>query len=183
METRNVKQKEVGAAIHGLRAYIKALELAKSVQESKNEYRYEIAQDRGSARIIVSADQSEVEGTNRPLTDWAAIGKPARLGLIGLKAEKEALKAKGEHVQYSLNAITGEAYLSQNGQRLEGQPQSIVDWAKRGHDVETKLFESLRAAVEHGVDDVAKELRKEMVRLGVIREPRPAHTAEAPVQS
>lgn len=173
METRNVKpSKEVGFAIHGLRAYIKALELSKGVQVSTKEYRYDIALDRTTARIVTSADSAEVEGTNRSLADWAKIGKDSRLGLIGLKSEKDEFRAKGEHVQYTLNVLTGDAYLSKNGQRLEDQPQTIADWAKKGRDVERQLFNSLNAAVDHCIDDVAEELRKKMIRLGVIREPR-----------
>jgi hypothetical protein len=177
-DIRNVKQKEVGFAIHGLRAHIKALELSQGKSESKNEYRYEIASDRNSARVVRSEDQTEVEGTNRVLAEWASIGKEARAGLIGLKAEKDALRTKGEHVKYSLDVLTQEAYLSQNGQRLEGHPQSIADWAKKGYDVERKMFESLKAAVEYGIEDVEASVRQEMIRLGIFREPR-THTAEA----
>lgn len=172
MEVRNVKQKEVGFAIHGLRAYIKALELSQGVIESKNEYRYEIAADRNSARVVRSAEQVEIEGTNRPLADWAGIGKEARAGLIGLKAEKDILRGKGEHVKYSLNVLTQEAYLSSGWERLEGYPQSIGEWAKRGHEVERKMFESLKAASEHGIEDVEAIIRKDMIRLGIFREPR-----------
>jgi hypothetical protein len=176
METRNVKQKEVGFAIHGLRAYIKALELSQGVQVSKNDYRYEIAEDRTSARIIVAADRSEVESTNRALAGWAKIGKEARVGLIGLKSEKHAYRARGEHVQFTLDILADAAYLSKDGKRLEDQPQTIADWAKRGHEVERKLFEDLKIATEHGLEDLAKETRDAMVRLGVIREPRPVST-------
>jgi hypothetical protein len=182
METRNVKQKEVGFAIHGLRAYIKALELSQGVQISKSEYRYEIAENRASARIVVAAQGSQVEGTNRDLADWAKIGKEARVGLIGLKSEKEAFRTKGEHVQFTLDILANVAYLCQNGQRLKDQPQTISEWARRGHEVERKLFEDLKVASEHGIDDLARETRATMVRLGVIREPR-VHTADASVQS
>ncbi len=82
-DIRNVKQKEVGFAIHGLRAHIKALELSQGKSESKNEYRYEIASDRNSARVVRSEDQTEVEGTNRVLADGPRSAKklvPASLG-------------------------------------------------------------------------------------------------------
>ncbi|HEY9775951.1 MAG TPA: hypothetical protein V6C81_19465 [Planktothrix sp.] len=172
METRNTKQKEVGFAIHGLRAYIKALELANGVRVSKNEFRYEIAQDRLSARIVVSADQTEVEGTNRQLTEWSLLGKQARLGLIGLRSEKEQALQSGDHVQYTLNVISQEAFLSKNGTRVEEKPQSIEEWAKVGREVEKRLFESLNGALEYNCDDAAKTVRAEMLKLGVIRERR-----------
>jgi hypothetical protein len=172
METRNTKQKEVGFAIHGLRAHIKALELANGVRVSKNEYRYEIAADRLTARIVVTADQSEVEGTSRPLADWSKLGKQARLGLIGLRSEKEKSHQAGDHVQYTLNVVTGEAYLSKNGVRVEDKPQTIEEWAKLGREVEKLLFESLNGALEYNCDDAAKTVRAEMIRLGVIRERR-----------
>jgi hypothetical protein len=172
METRNTKQKEVGFAIHGLRAYIKALELAQGVRVSKNEYRYEIAADRLSARIVASADQTEVEGTSRPLTEWSKLGKQARLGLIGLRSEKEQSHQSGDHVQYTLNVITNEAFLSKNGTRVEEKPQTIDEWAKTGREIEKRLFESLNGALEYNCDDAAKTVRAEMIRLGVIRERR-----------
>lgn len=180
METHN-KQKEVGFAIHGLRAHIKALELNKGVRVSEAEYRYEIAQDRTSARIVLSADLTEVEGTKKPLADWAQAGKQARLGLIGLKATKESLHEKGENVQFTLNVIAGEAFLSRNGSRLTDQPQTIDEWAKIGRAKEKELFESLNAAKEYGSADAAEQVRAEMVRLGVIRERRTVGgEAEAP---
>jgi hypothetical protein len=181
METRNVKQKEVGFAIHGLRAYIKALELAEGIRVSKNKYRYEIAADRTSARIILSTEQTEVENTSRSLTDWAKLGKDARLGLIGLRAEKETLRETGQHVQYTLNVISNEAYLAKAGQRMTEHPQTISDWAKKGHEIEREKFEGLNAAIEFGFDDVASTIRKDMIRLGIIREPRTA--VATPAQS
>jgi hypothetical protein len=174
METRNNKQKEVGFAIHGLRAYIKALELAKGVRISTSEFRYEIAADRVSARIVVSADTTEIEGTSKPLTEWATIGKQARLGLIGLRAEKETCRAAGKNVQYTLNVLTGEAHLTDNGNVVEGQPKTIAEWAVRGREVEKRLFESLNGALEFGCDGAAADVRVEMIRLGVIRERRNA---------
>ena len=172
METRNNKQKEVGFAIHGLRAYIKALELAKGVRVSTTEFRYEISADRVSARIVLSADSTEVEGTNKPLTEWSTIGKQARLGLIGLRAEKETIRTAGQNVQYTLNVLTGEAHLSSNGTVVEDKPLTIKDWAVKGREVEKRLFESLNGALEFGCDDAAANVRADMIRLGVIRERR-----------
>jgi hypothetical protein len=183
METRKAKQKEVGFAIHGLRAYIKALELSKGLRNSRNDYRYLIAEDRASASIVLSkqpyTEQIDgislplsIEGTQRPLSEWSRVGKEARLGLIGLKAEKASRRGKGEHVQFTLNVITNEAYLSQGIDRLPGLPQTIAEWANLGQDIEGRMFESLEAARAHGDTETADLIREEMIELGIIREPR-----------
>lgn len=177
MDTRNSKQKEVGFAIHGLRAYIKALELNAGVRVSKNEFRYEIAEDRNSARIVRSADGTEIDGTSRTLADWAKLGKDCRRGLIGLRDAKEKQQLAGQTVHYTLNAISGEAYLSLNGQRLDTHPQTIAEWSVLGREVERGMFDSLNAALEFGASEAAASVRADMVRLGVIRERRTTEAA------
>lgn len=196
METRNTNQKDVGFAIHGLRAYIKALELAKNVRVSQSEFAYQIGEDRTSARIGSRFSESpaaeasktfelnghtyvEVDGTSRSLSEWVKVGKQARLGLIGLKAAKEELKEAGDHVQFTLNVLTGEAFLSRAGGRLEDRPATIDEWAKAGRTVEKGLFESLKAAQDYHADSAAAEVKAKMVRLGVIREPKTANDQSA----
>lgn len=181
--TSNMARKTVGHAIHGLRPYIKALEVAKGDNVSNGEFRYQISEDRGSARIIQNpvpgaetplSDWVTVEGTERPIADWAQIGKQARLAFIGLKATKEKLRLDNDHVQFTLNVIGGQAFLSRNGEVLNDYPTTIADWAPVGREIEVRYFESYNAALEWNNLTAAAGVRATMEKLGILRSDRAA---------
>ncbi|HEY9711900.1 MAG TPA: hypothetical protein V6C72_00430 [Chroococcales cyanobacterium] len=183
MENRNSNRKLAGAAINGLRPYIKALELAAGITKSANDYRYVISEDRQTAKIICNPapgsdkphDQwVEVAGTEKSLSDWAALGKRVRHAFIGLKSVKDDLRLDGVYVQFTLNVLTNEAFLAQNGERLADRPQTIDEWARLGRPIEKAQFESLNAAIDYNLEDAAKEVRAKMVRLGIFREKKSA---------
>jgi len=187
--------KLVGRAIVALRATIKALEMASGhFQRSTGRYRYEIANDRSSARIVDAANGNEpVEGQERTLEEWADEGKAVRLAFIGLKDAKLKLEAelqssgKPGYVRFTLDILQGRAFLSRNGEVLTTPPQEmrpwddlglgelpqdIETWAKIGRKVEKPLFESLKAAQEWGSASGMAETREKMIQLGIIRAPR-----------
>jgi hypothetical protein len=181
MESTNNIQKLKGFTIRALKCYIKALELGEGVRVSQRAFRYELSADGLTARVIRTADGSEVEGTKRTIEDWAKVGKPARLGLIGLKAKKRDLREQGARVMFDLNVISGEAGLTRDGERItklpvpgsEEQidaPTTIEGWAELGRSVEKPLFEQLKAAREWGLKDAEKKVWDEMVELGIVRE-------------
>ncbi|HEY9732284.1 MAG TPA: hypothetical protein V6C89_10250 [Drouetiella sp.] len=181
--TSNSARKTVGHAIHGLRPYIKALELARGITVSQGEYRYQISEDRGSARIICNpvsgadtplSEWVTVESTERAISDWAQIGKQVRLAFIGLKATKEKHRLDGDHVQFTLNVLTEQAFLSRNGEVLTDYPTTIADWAPVGREVEVRYFESYNAALEWNNQAAAAGVRATMERLGILRSERVA---------
>lgn len=162
-------QKRKGMAIKGLKAWIKALELNEGVKVSERKYRYEISPAGDTARILLAKDGTTVDGTERPLASWVEIGKPCRLALIGLRYTKDQLERDGERVIYTLNIVSGEAYLTLKGERVNDQPQTIEDWAAIGGPVEKREFESLRVALEYRNDEAADAIKANMVRWGIIR--------------
>jgi hypothetical protein len=172
--------KLTGFAIIALRATIKALELNAGQNRSNGEYRYEIPRTTSpeqpvTARIYRVADGKDVEGYNRSLDEWAKAGKQIRLAFIGLKSEKLDLEDGDDQigsVRFTLNAINGQAYLTVDGDRVSGKPETIADWSKLGRDVEKPLFESLKAAQEYGSKDGEQQARDRMIALGIIRDPR-----------
>jgi hypothetical protein len=181
--TSNFARKTVGHAIHGLRPYIKALEVARGITVSQGEFRYVIAEDRGSARIVCNPCPAEetplsqwvtVEGTERAISDWAQIGKQVRLAFIGLKATKEKHRLDSDHLQFRLNVLTGEACLSRDGEVLSEYPTTIADWAPVGREVEVRYFESYNAAIEWNNLTAAAGVRATMERLGILRSERAA---------
>ncbi len=180
--TNNLARKTVGHAIHGLRPYIKALELAKGDQVSQFEFRYQISEDRGSACILRNPtpgtetplnDWLIVEGSERSISEWAQIGKQARLAFIALKSTKEQLRLKNDHVQFTLNVLTDEAFLSRNGEVLSDHPTTIAGWAPLGRDVEVRYFESYHAAIDWNNPTAAAGVRATMEKLGILRSERP----------
>ncbi len=179
--TRNLARKTVGLAIHGLRPYIKALELSQGDSVSKGEFRYDISEDSGSARILRNPnpgsntslnDWVTVDGTERSISDWAQIGKQARLAFIALKSIKEKLRLHDDQVQFSLNVLTDEAHLTRKGELLTDYPTTIAGWAPLGHEVEVRYFESYNAAIEWNNPTAAAEVRATMERLGILRSER-----------
>lgn len=163
-------QKRKGMAIKGLKAWIKALEMNEGTEVSQHKYRYEILEDGPAARVYLSETGATVPATHRTLEEWAAIGKPARLALIGLRFTKDQVEQKdGDRVKYTMNVISGEAFLSRRGTRLDNHPTAIDGWAPIGKEVENKEFESLRIAKDYGNKDAAEAVRANMVRWGIIR--------------
>lgn len=180
--TSNLARKLVGHAIHGLRPYIKALEIAKGDHVSQGEFRYQISEDHGSARIIRNpvlgaetplSQWLTVEGTERSIADWAEVGKQARLAFIGLKATKEKLRLENDHVQFTLNVITGVAHVSRRGEVLTEYPTTISAWAPVGREVEIRYFESYNAALDWNNPAAAAGVRATMEKLGILRSERP----------
>jgi len=175
MATQNIAsgdrilQKRKGMAIKGLKAWIKALELNEGVKVSDRKYRYEISLNGETARIYLANDGTTVEGSERPLADWAETGKPCRLALIGLRYTKDQLERDGDRVIYTLNLISGEAYLTRKGERIVDQPSTIDAWAEIGKPVEKREFESLRIALEYRNSEAAESVKANMVRWGIIR--------------
>ncbi len=167
--TDRALQKRKGMAIKGLKAWIKALEMNEGTEVSQHKYRYEILEDGPAARVYLSENGTTVEGTHRSLEEWAAIGKPARLALIGLRFTKDQVERDGDRVKYTMNVISGEAFLSRRGTRLEPHPSTIDGWSPIGKEVENKEFESLRIAKDYGNKDAAEAVRTNMVRWGIIR--------------
>ena len=163
-------QKSKGLAIKGLKAWIKALEIAEGSRISKQKYRYEIAEDGTTARIYTAADGTTVEGCERSLADWAKIGAPARHALIGLRYTKEQLDREGPRVLYTLDVITQEAHISRDGQVLTDKPTTIESWAQLGREIEKREFESKRAAEEWNNKDAVQHVLENMVRWGIIRQ-------------
>ncbi len=162
-------QKRKGMAIKGLKAWIKALELNEGVKVSERKYRYEISANGETARVYLAADGSTVEGTERSLADWAETGRPCRLALIGLRYTKDQLERDGERVIYTLNVVSGEAYLTCKGERITDQPQTIQAWAEVGKPIEKREFESLRVALEYRNSEAAESVKANMIRWGIIR--------------
>ncbi|MCA9801612.1 MAG: hypothetical protein KC777_06475 [Cyanobacteria bacterium HKST-UBA02] len=175
-------KKRKGMAIKGLKAYIKALEIAEGNRQSRARYRYEISQDGESARIFTAADGVTVEGTQRSLADWASIGAPARLALIALRYTKDKLDRPGEPVFYTLNVITGEASITRQGELVSTDetgstlPASTTAWAELGKAIERREFESLRAAKEYRNESAIGIVESNMIRWGIIRAPRSSTT-------
>ncbi len=167
--TDRALQKRKGMAIKGLKAWIKALEMNAGVKVSEHTYRYEIAADGETARVYLSSTGNTVEGTERPLQEWADVGKPCRLALIGLRYTKDQLERDGDRVLYTLNVITGEAYLSRRDQRLNDQPSTIQGWVEVGKPIEKKEFESLRVAMDYHNDEAAESVKANMIKWGIIR--------------
>lgn len=163
-------QKTKGKAIKGLKAWIKALEMQEGSRKSQGKYRYEIAEDGSTARIFTAADQATVEGTEKPLSEWAAVGVPARHALIGLRHTKESLEQQGPRVLYTLNVLTGEANISRDGTVLEDQPTTIEEWAKLGQEIEKREFDSLKAAKDYAHQGAVDFVLNNMVRWGIIRQ-------------
>jgi len=179
--------KLTGAAIIALRATIKALEMNAGQQRSTGQYRYEISKPTGpnqavTARIYEVATGADVEGYNKPLEEWAKLGKKVRLAFVGLKDAKIALEERPEqdtevaYVRFTLNSISGSATLSKNGNLVEGKPTTIDEWAKIGREVEKPLFESLKMAQEYGSENGIRETRAKMIARGIIRAPRETGT-------
>lgn len=162
-------QKSKGKAIKGLKAYIKALEMAEGTRVSQQKYRYEIAEDGSTARIYTAQDNQTVEGTERPLNDWAAIGAPARHALIGLRYTKDQIERNEPRVLYTLNVITQEANISRDGEVLADHPTTIEAWAEIGREIERREFESHRAAKEYNNREAVDFVESNMVRWGIIR--------------
>lgn len=178
-QTRNIG-KLTGFAIIALRATIKAIELNAGQNRSNGEYRYDIPKagngEVPTAKIFRVDNGQVVDGCEKALEEWAKDGKQIRLAFIGLKSEKIALEQSEDcgSVRYTLNALTGEAYLTSDGEKLAGKPNTIEEWAKVGREVEKPLFESLKAAQDYGSKDGEEETRAKMVALGIIRDPRAA---------
>ncbi len=162
-------QKMKGQAIQGLKAWIKALEIAENDRVSKNKYRYQIAEDGSTANIFLTADGSIVDGSLRSLADWAKIGAPSRLGLIALRFTKDELEQGGDRVEYTLNVITGEAYLSRRGVRIEDKPQTVAGWAELGRPIEKRFFQSYNMALEFNNKEAAELERARMIKYGIFR--------------
>lgn len=170
-------QKRKGMAIKGLKAHIKGLELNDNVRVSQHTYRYEIAANGETARIYLAATGVTVEGTERPLSDWADKGKPCRLALIGLRYTKDQLERDGDRVLYTLNVLTGDAYLARrNGEKVADLPTTITAWAEIGKPIEKREFESLRVAMDYHNQEAAASVKANMIRWGIIR---PAKDGEA----
>lgn len=162
-------QKSKGKAIKGLKVYIKALELGEGNRVSKQKYRYEIAEDGSTARVFTAADGVTVEGTDRPLNEWAKIGSQARHALIGLRFTKEKLDREAGRVLYTLNVITEEANITRRGELVEGQPTTIEEWAKLGKEIERREFDSKKAAEDYNNQEAVDFVLANMVRWGIIR--------------
>jgi len=180
VDPEKVLKKEKGFMVFGLKSWIKALELANGHRKSAGEFRYVVAADASTAKVVRNSDGSVVEGTDRTRQEWAAIGKPARLASIALRATKDEIEqSTGERVEYSYNVVTGEAQLSVRGARLSGSPSgdttygaTISEWAAIGQPIEQALFQQLTAAREWGNKSAEHVTREKMIRYGVIRKPR-----------
>lgn len=183
-----------GTAIIALRAFIKALEMADG-EDHTERYRYEFMDDGTKARIFVTATGETVADHCRPLEEWAKVGKQVRLAFIGLKDAKieldeEAKEAPGTgYARYTLNVVTGGAYIERKGERLgevparlqaryelikvqlPGMPATIEDWARVGREVEKPLFEELKQVSGFGAQ-YAESARAKMIARGIIRAPR-----------
>jgi hypothetical protein len=166
-------KKEQGFMVFGLKSHIKALEMAEGHKKSQGKYRYVVADDASSARIINAADESTVPCTDRTRQEWARIGRPARLASIALKAAKDEMESQGR-VEYTFDVTTGDAYLTVRGQRVLDRPTTIEDWAKIGAPLEKALFEQLTVARDYGNVQAEAATRQKMERYGVIRKPRAA---------
>lgn len=172
-------QKRKGMAIKGLKAHIKALELNANVKVSEHTYRYEIAANGETARIYLAATGATVENTERTLADWADTGKPCRLALIGLRYTKDQLERDGDRVLYTLNVLTGEAFLSRRGEKVDGLPTTITGWAEVGKPIEKREFESLRVAMDYHNQEAADSVKANMIRWGIIRPAKDGQSGEA----
>jgi len=185
-----------GFAIKALKAFVKALEMKDGEQKSTGRYRYEIPENGTTARIYVTETGETVPGFERTLDEWAADGKRIRLAFIGLLDAKIALDdqarqaREGGYARYTLNAITGEAYVSRNGARIselpdtqkqllareqgnaQAAPETIDGWALIGRPVEKYYFEGLKAAQDYGSENGVAEYREKMIARGIIRDPQ-----------
>jgi hypothetical protein len=178
VDAEKALKKEKGFMVFGLKSYIKALEMANGHRKSAGEYRYTVDADAVYARIVLACDGSVVAGTERTRQQWAAIGKPARLASIALRATKDELESlTSERIEYTFNVVTGEAYLTAKGVRLSGDidkpyGSTIADWAKVGQPIEQSLFQQLTAAREWGNKSAEEVTRNKMIKFGVIRKPK-----------
>lgn len=195
METKNNTAKLRGFAIKALKAFVKALEMKDGEQKSSGRYRYEIPEQGTTARIYVTETGETVPGFERSLEEWAKDGKRIRLAFIGLLDAKIALDEQARqareagYARYTLNAITGEAYISRNGARVSELPdtqqkllspsvnanpvpETIDGWALIGRPVEQYYFEGLKAAQDYGSENGVAEYREKMIARGIIRDPQ-----------
>lgn len=165
-------KKAKGFMIFGLKSWIKALEIADGQKKSAGKYRYQVSEDASTGLIVLASDGSEVAGTNRSRDDWAAVGKPARLASIGLRARKDELEeSTKERHEYTFNVISGEACLTCGGQRLDAEGVTISDWAAKGQPIEMALFQQLNVAIDWGHEAAVEDTRQRMIKYGVIRKP------------
>lgn len=178
VDPEKILKKEKGFMVFGLKSWIKALELANGHRKSAGEFRYVVAADASTAKVVRLSDGSVVEGTERSRQEWAAIGKPARLASIALRATKDELEqASGERIEYSFNVITGDAFLSARGVRVTSNGSTaygatIAAWATVGQPIEQSLFQQLTAAREWGNKSAEQVTRDKMIKYGVIRKPK-----------
>lgn len=178
VDAEKALKKEKGFMVFGLKSHIKALEMANGHRKSAGEYRYTVDADAGYARIVLASDGSVVAGTERTRQQWAAIGKPARLASIALRATKDELESlTSDRIEYTFNVVTGEAYLTAKGVRLSGDSDkpygsTIAEWAKVGQPIEQSLFQQLTAAREWGNKSAEEVTRNKMIKFGVIRKPK-----------
>ncbi len=178
VDAERALKKEKGFMVFGLKSHIKALEMANGHRKSAGEYRYTVDADAGYARIVLASDGSVVAGTERTRQQWAAIGKPARLASIALRATKDDLESlTNDRIEYTFNVVTGEAYLTAKGVRLSGDSDkpygsTIAEWAKVGQPIEQSLFQQLTAAREWGNKSAEEVTRNKMIKFGVIRKPK-----------
>ena len=181
------KSKLFGAAIIGMRVFIKALELEEGQNQLKSQgwYRYQIDESRTTAFIYDTRVDGKVEKiVEMTIEEWAEHGKEMRLALIGLKATKAELEEKEEEehvtVLFKLNVISGEAHLSNNGIVVAGLPTNIEDWADIGAAVEERMFRMLREADRSGSESNVWAIKAIMQELGILlsREQSDVRTAD-----
>lgn len=177
-------KKEKGFMIFGLKSHIKALEMAEGQKKSVGKYRYVIDAEATSGKVVLASDGSTVDGTERTRSEWSAVGRPARLASIALRATKDDVEQSTQaRVEYHFNVISGEAYLTVAGERLDNVgdivcPATISDWARLGRPIEQALFQQLNAARDYGNTSAEEITRAKMIKYGVIRKPR-AEESEA----
>lgn len=178
VDVEKVIKKEKGFMVFGLKSWIKALEIADGHRRSQGQYRYVVASDAASARIVFAASGETVPGAEMTRQQWAAIGKPARLASIALRATKDQIElASSERVEYAFDVITGTATLSARGAVLTSDGEktlgsTIQDWAREGQPIEQSLFQQLTAAREWGNKNAEEATREKMIKYGVIRKPK-----------
>lgn len=182
VDAEKVIKKEKGFMVFGLKSWIKALEMANGHRRSQGQYRYVVSSDATTARVIFAESGETVPGTEMTRQQWAAIGKPARLASIALRATKDQIElATSDRVEYAFDVITGTATLSARGAVLTADGvgddartfgTTIQDWAREGQPIEQSLFQQLNAAREWGNKSAEEATRDKMIKYGVIRKPK-----------
>jgi len=178
MENRDKKDAKLhGMAIVALRAFIKAEEIESGGKKRRENFRYEIHPESGTARIIDTTTGDPIEKYTRLITDWARSGRDIRRAFIALRDAKMKMErhyrssdSDAPQIRFTLNAITGEAFLTKDRVRLMAMlskdgKKIVALLSNDGSCVESVLSKEDRAWVEEALAKESVSQEKSWLRV------------------